>query len=208
MPIDPQYWQAIDESARNGELSENEEKHEVSAVELEMPTVFENLGESDVWICDTGASSHLTKDKKDAVHEKKSGSPSLGQAGKAVKATSTIDLPGQFCAKDGSLGLKATLTDVNYNKSLNFNLMSLSRLLQNGWSITQGDATCITIKSESGAVINFDIVVPTPRGAIYATRFICNIELLVVSTKTKTQITLDKAHGLLGHCNMLESPAS
>ena len=58
------------------------------------------------------------KNKKDAVNKRKSGSVSLGQSGKAVKTTNTIDLPGQFCAKDGSLGLKATLNDVNYNKSL------------------------------------------------------------------------------------------
>lgn len=116
---------------------------------METPTVFKILGESTIWICDTGASSHSTKDTNGAVNEGGSGSADLGQAGSAVKATNTIDLTGQFCAKDGSLDLKTTLTDAKYNKGLNFNLMDMSRLLQNSKIITRGNATFITTKDGS-----------------------------------------------------------
>ena len=61
-----------------------------------------------------------------------SGSASLGHSGEAVKAQNTFDLPGTFMAKNGSEMLKATLTKVSYNKRLNFNLLSLSRLLFRG----------------------------------------------------------------------------
>ena len=46
--------------------------------------------------------------------------------GEALAATLTIDLPGQFMAKDGSSGMEASLTDVNFNASHNFNLISLT----------------------------------------------------------------------------------
>jgi len=100
-----------------------------------------------------------------------------------VKDMKTIDLPGRFVARDGSLGMKATLADVGYNIKLNFNLLSLTRLLckrssarrgslGKGWHITKGDATGITIENEAGDVIDFDIVIPMSRGAIFACRFI------------------------------------
>jgi hypothetical protein len=89
-----------------------------------------------------------------------------------VKATSTIDVSGQFVTRDGTLGLKATLTDVNYNEKLNFNLISLTRLLCSGWSITSGNAAGITLINGSGGVINFDIMVPMSCGAIFACGFV------------------------------------
>ena len=164
-----------------------------------MPTTFEILYEDDVWICDTGASSHSTNNKSGARNEKTSGSASLGHTGEAVKATSTIDLPGQFMAKDGGSGMKATLTEVNYNKTLNFNLMSLTRLLCNGWSIVKGDATGITVKNGKGGVIEFDIVILTARGAIFACRFIRDADINAASTEAGTRMNVQKAHGLLGH---------
>ena len=51
---------------------------EVSAAKLDMPTTFEILYEDDVWICDTGASSHSTNNKLGARNEKNSGSASVG----------------------------------------------------------------------------------------------------------------------------------
>ena len=89
------------------ELSaEKLEEVEVSATKLDMPASFEILYQNDIWICDTGATSHLTPYRLGARNVRDSGSASLGHAGEAVKATSTIDLPGQFVAKDGGLGMK------------------------------------------------------------------------------------------------------
>ena len=93
-----------------------------------------------------------------------------------------MDLPGQFIGKDGSSGMKATLTEVNYNPKYNFNLLSLTRLLMNGWRITSGDKTGITIKSENGSEITFNIVILTVRGAIFARRFIRDADINAAST--------------------------
>ena len=145
--------------------------------------------------------SHSTPYRLGAKNERTSGSASLGHAGEAVKATSTIDLPGRFVAKDGTLGMKGTLADCNFNESLNFNLLSLTRLLSNGWSITKGDATRITIENGGGGKIDFDIVIPTARGAIFAFRFIPDAECAGISTEAGTKMNIQKAHNLLGHGN-------
>ena len=70
--------------------------------------------------------------------------------------------------KDGSSGLKASLTEVNYNDRHNFNLISLTRLLSRGWEIIKGNHTGITIRNGGGDVIDFDIVIPTARGVVFA----------------------------------------
>ena len=74
--------------------------------------------------------------------------------------------------KDGTVGMKATLTEVNFNETNNFNLMSLTRLLMRGWSIETGDETGIYISDGDGNKVAFDIVIPTTRGAVFACRFI------------------------------------
>ncbi len=50
-----------------------------------------------------------------AVNERQFGSASLDHTGKDVKTTSTIDVSSTIVTQDGTLGLKVTLTDVNYN---------------------------------------------------------------------------------------------
>ena len=100
-----------------------------------MSAPLEILYQSDIWICDTGASSHSTNNRSGAKTERDSGNTSLGHAGHSVEVTSTIDLSDQFLARDGSFGMEVVLTDVNYNDSHNFNLMGLTRLLCKGWRI-------------------------------------------------------------------------
>lgn len=181
-----------DESARVGEAM-------TAAANLSMATSFEILHEDDVWICDTGASSHSTKSRKGAINERSEGAVSLGFAGKPVQASSTIDVPGRFIRADGTLGICATLRDCAYSKSNNFNLLSLTRLLCNGWHIEKGNATGIEVTNASGDVISFDIIVPTARGAIFACRFTRDVELAMASTEAGTAMNINKAHCLLGH---------
>ena len=169
---------------------------------MEVPASFDILSEDDIWICDTGASSHSTHNKSGATNVRASGSTSLGHTGDALQATSTFDLAGMFLGKDGSERLKCTLTDVSYSNKLNFNLLSLSRLLfRGGWQVTRGDRTGITIQNREGKVIKFDIVIPTARGAIYAVRFVRDTEVSAAYTEAGVRMNIKKAHGLLGHRN-------
>jgi hypothetical protein len=154
---------------------------------------FDVLFEENVFICYSGASNHSSKSKAGARNERPANSSSLGHAGEAGEAECTIDFPGQFVAKDGFM------TDVSVNKEYNFNLLSLTRLLRNGWNITRGDETGIVIENEEGNRITFDIVVLTAKGAIFACRFVRDMELSAVGTEAGINISITKAHGLLGH---------
>lgn len=173
---------------------------EASAMGLEMPVSFALLAHEDIFICDTGASSHATNSKKGATNIRMNGSSSLGHAGEAVETKMTIDIPGQFIGLDGSPGMVGTLTDCNYNPGLNFNLISLTRMLRKGgWKIVKGDHMGIVIEHPNGGDINFDVVIETPKGAIYACRFIRTAEVATVNTEAGTTMNVHKAHGLLGH---------
>ena len=79
----------LESAVRKGET-------EMSAAKLEVPMRFEMLYESDIWIGDSGASSHSTNIKTGAVNKRQFGSASLGHMGEAVEATSTIDVSGQL----------------------------------------------------------------------------------------------------------------
>ena len=116
------------------ELSDGVYSGEFSAVEVNAS--FDILRQAGCRICDTGASCHSTNSIAGSKNVEASGSESIGHAGKALKSMKSIDIPGQFVKSDGTLGLTGTLTEVNYHKELNFNLLSLSRLLKQGWYIT------------------------------------------------------------------------
>ena len=207
MSVDPQYWQAENNEWRSNQVATiaasdgatTADSVETSTIKMEMPMTFDLLYSDDIWICDSGASSHSAKNKRGAKNIKESGSQSLGHTGKAVEALNTMDLAGQFVDKDGSSGMKGTLTDVNYNDRYNFNLISLTRLLVNGWKVTKGDKSGITVGNKDGSEINFDIVIPTVRGAIFACRFIRDADTGAVSTDAGTTMNIEKAHRLLGH---------
>jgi hypothetical protein len=70
-----------------------------------------------------------------------------------------------------------------------------------GWSIVEGNANRIILQSSTGEQINFDIVVKTAKGAIFATRFIRDIEVTGVSTESSTKMSINRAHSLLGLCD-------
>ena len=114
----------------------------------------------------------------------------------------TIDLSGQYVTKDGTWGMKCTLTEVNFNASHNFNLMSLTRLLTRGWKVMRGNDAGIYIKKE-GNRINFDIVIRTQRGAVFACRFIHEEAELSAGSIEKgprvKKMNIKKAHELMGH---------
>ena len=131
------------------------------------------LRQENVWICDTGASTYVTWSNKGARNVCDMMMYTLGHAGSAMESNALIDIPGVFINKGGEVGLQAVLKDCSFSAKHNFNLLSMSKLLhKQGWKIMHGYETLIRIKNRKGDVIDFDIVVPTEKGAIYACKFI------------------------------------
>jgi hypothetical protein len=70
----------------------------------------------------------------------------------------------------------------------------------NGWTMT-GNSKGMSITNQVGNVINFDIVVKTRQGAVFAARFVRDAEINAASTAEGISMNINKAHALLGHCN-------
>lgn len=95
------------------------------------------LHDENVWICDTGASNHVTWCNKGAINLCDIQMLSLGHTGEAVGTTAVINIPGMFMPTPGELGIIAVVRECQYNKVHSFTLLSLSRLLHcNGSKIT------------------------------------------------------------------------
>ena len=64
LSVDLPYWQVcnLESAIINGET-------EVSTAKLDVPMHFEMVYESDIWIGDSGASSHSTNNKMGAVNK-------------------------------------------------------------------------------------------------------------------------------------------
>ena len=120
-------------------------------------------------------------------------------AGQPNKASTSFDLECTHCDKFGHELFDVTLEDVSEIKNSNYNLFSLTRLMQNGWKMS-GDETAITMK-KGGKAIKFDIVIPTKHGAIYAGYFKRKDEVSGAAPEAGTQMNIEKAHQLLGHCS-------
>jgi ATP-dependent protease HslVU (ClpYQ) peptidase subunit len=127
---------------------------------------------------------------------------SLGHAGSARESTALIDIPGVFVNKSGEKGLQAVLKDCSFSAKHNFNLLRISRLLhKQEWKIICGDESLIHIENGKGEVIDFNIVVPTEKGAIYACKFVCAVEVVTASAENTMKVNINIAHCLLGHQN-------
>jgi hypothetical protein len=127
---------------------------------------------------------------------------SFGHVGLAMESNALIDIPGVFVNKSGETGLQAVLKDCSFSANHSFNLLSMSRLLhKQGWKIVRGDETLICIENEMGDVINFDIVGPTEKGAIYACNFFRTVEVATTSTDNMVRLNINMTHCLLGHQN-------
>ena len=77
MSLEPQYGQSNENEwqSNNGiSLRNGATELEVSIVKMEMPSSFELLYLDDIWICDTGASSHLSKSNVGAMNVTANGS--------------------------------------------------------------------------------------------------------------------------------------
>ena len=119
-----------------------------------------------------------------------------------MESTVLIDIPGVFMSKDGKAGMKAVMKDCSFSTKHNFNLVSMSKLIhKQGWKIMRGNKTLIHIKNGMGGTIDFDIVVPTEKGAIYACKFVRCVEVAAGSVIKPIRLNINMTHHLLGHWN-------
>jgi hypothetical protein len=155
----------IDSSDCNG--------YELMMCQMTFPQHQDMLQDYKIWIADSGASTHSTGAHMNGMVNVRKGksSDSMVVGNNQVNVVQSIgDIPGVFYDKYGTAGPSATLTNVSYSRDNAFNLLSIPQLLMRGWSLG-GNTECITVTSPDGIVINFDIIIPTKEGHVYATCF-------------------------------------
>jgi Zinc knuckle len=166
------------------------------------------LHDPNIWLGDSGASSHSTAYQHGMVNmTDASSSDGIVVGNNQVNAVEAIgDIPGVFYNKFGEASVSATLTDVSYSRDNAFNLLSIPQLLMKGWTLS-GKGDIVTVTSPDGIEINFDIIIPTKRGWVYATYFKRVNELAAVradGTKTVVppqKLSINEAHAKFGHCS-------
>lgn len=158
------------------------------------------LERDDIWIGDTGASNHTSFSNAGSKNERESQMLSKGIMGDEIKPGLEMDLECTHCDKFGNEVMDITLDSVGHMKGSNYNLCSLTRMMQKGWKL-QGDKKAITM-TKNGMSINFDIVIPTTKGALYCACFKrkrANGEVHGAALGEGTEMNINRAHTLLGH---------
>ncbi len=93
------------------------------------------------------------------------------------------------------------ITDVSHLPEGNFNIFSVTSLQKKGW-ILAGNANYIKLQ-KGGKSLLFNVVINTPKGALYVGKFSRKggDEVVGAATSKAPTYNITKAHELLGHNN-------
>jgi hypothetical protein len=181
------------------------------------PTM-EALVYKDMWIVDTGATSHVTNSKVRGKNHCKTTVKARGFVGESINLDHEVDIPVMYTCGNGKEIEAELKKDVQVNEKFNFNLFSVTRMLQKGYML-KGDAKSITLE-KGNHIIVFDSVIWTWGGALYCARFCrnknspsqdCNVASVASDTSEETttkakeapkkifNINIKRAHEYLGH---------
>jgi hypothetical protein len=132
---------------------------------------MEALVDKDMWIMDTGATSHVTNSKVRGKHHRKTTVKTRGFVGESINPDLDMDILVTYICVNGKEN-EAELKDMQVNEKFNFNLFSVPRMLQKGYML-KGDAKSITLEKGNHAIV-FDSVIWTRVGALYCAGFCRN----------------------------------
>jgi hypothetical protein len=159
------------------------------------------LKDKNVWIADTGATVHTTA-HKGGLHslKKVTGDDSITMGnGIAEKAALIGELTGTICDKNGVKLTAATMSDVVYLPTGQFNLFSLTKMTTNqGW-ILGGDDKGIWLTKGDQKLL-FDIAIRTLKGMLFAMYMKREVgKEMAQAMVDEKSIPIQLAHDRLGH---------
>jgi hypothetical protein len=114
------------------------------------------LESEDIWIADTGATSHVTKHLKGGVNHRIT---TRGARGVAAEASYETDMPAIHCDATGQQCFLVRLNNVQVSDQFNFNLFSMTRVMLEGFELV-GNAEKLTLK-KGNCELRFDTVLHT-----------------------------------------------
>jgi hypothetical protein len=166
------------------------------------PGNAELLDDPNIWVADTGATVHSTPHEV-GFRNTKAASPTdlvIMGSGADVGAKTIAQLPGVVCDKNGCELQEAVLDDVTHLPRAKFNLFSLSKMTRHGGWKLRGDKEAIWIEKD-GQEIRFDIIILTPKGALYCMYYKRASKMAISAMDQGTKMNIMNAHDLLGHCS-------
>ena len=148
-----------------------------------------------MWIADTGATVHNTPHAQGIIVTKKSDGSNGVTVGNGEKMISTSigTIHGTITDKYGNWLLNVTLKEVVHTLAAQFNLLSITKLMSDGWNVHGSNNKLMVQKGD--ATINFDIIIKTQRGKL----FCVNMKRTNEVSCAISEISKDKAHRVLGH---------
>jgi hypothetical protein len=168
-------------------------KNQVTSIDM-----FKRIG---MWIADSGASNHVTFSDKGCRNKRIAITSTHGIVVNSVLPKFELDIPCVHFEKDGAQVGEVLITEVSHLPEGNFNLFSVTRLQKKGWTPT-GNADYIKLQ-KGGKLLLFNIVINTPKGALYVGKFSRKggDEVVGGATSKAPTYNIKKAHELLGHSN-------
>ncbi len=118
--------------------------------------------------CRHGATSHVTNSRIRGVNHRNMPVKTRGFIGESITPDLEMDLPVTYIGDDGKQ-INVELKDVQVNNKFNFNLFSVTKMLQKGYTL-RGDAKSISLRKDTHE-FKFDSVIWTQGGALYCARF-------------------------------------
>ena len=128
------------------------------------------INHEELWIGDTGASTHMTFTGKGMSNLKACSTEERIVMGNGEKATTSHlgDIEGQLISKNGEKEGTIKLQEVSYSPNVQFNLLSITKLLKQGWQLG-ASAEAMTIK-KNVKVLKIDYIINTHKGMLFCIR--------------------------------------
>ena len=189
--------QEILEETQLDEMNSAKRILEINAAGLSMAQKSFILRDPNIWVGDSGASSDSTFDDSGMVNCKETRSSITMGKGKSVKPSKSGEIPVAVHNKNGEEMYNARMSDVAYIPDANFNLFSITRRLKQGFKLG-GDVNSIWLE-KNGRRIVFDVVIPTPKGAIYCAYLKRRNAEVASASKSNKVISVNLAHQIFGH---------
>ena len=207
----------------------NLDQGELESMDASLRAMGLNLSNPDVWIGDTGATTHNTAYIEGAVNLRDASAQDdiVGVTGPPAKAKTIIDIPCEI-VRDG-VKENIIMKDVTYVPNSRYNLFSLTKLISNGWAMS-GDKDVGIRMTKGDKVLLIDKTVHTPKGMLYvvvmkrrrgsdgvmmngseqgdgqSTEADDEVGAAVAPGQSKP-ITISKAHAMCGHMGQVEARA-
>jgi len=180
-----------------GLCDDGDDKSKFSTAGLTMAQKSFILKDPNIWVGDSGATSDsIFNDMGMQSCKETKSSVTMGK-GKSIHPKKIGDIAVTVHNKNGNEMSDAKTTDVAYIPEANFNLFSITRRLRQGFKLGGGKNSIWLEKN--GKKIVFDIVIPTPKGAIYCAYLKRkNVEVASASKANKV-ISVDLARQIFGH---------